>query len=111
MEDVFIGENIIKNLGLLKLCCVIFIIEFYMMNLGLLNGCYKARKPDKRAGSASKAVGIVRCGVQVLWLSYIMRLNLLGASTRWKRVGVVKGMKFDSSGRSKGSGIQSLKVL
>ena len=26
-------------------------------------------KPDKRAGSASKAVGIERCGVQVLWLS------------------------------------------
>ena len=30
----------------------------------------------------------------------MMRLNLLGASTRWKRVGFVKGMRFDSSGRS-----------
>jgi len=28
-------------------------------------------KPDKRAGSASKAVGIERCGVQVLWLSLL----------------------------------------
>ena len=41
----------------------------------------------------------------------ILRLNLLGASTRWKRVGVVKGMKFDSSGRSKGSGFHKLKGL
>ena len=31
-------------------------------------------KPDKRAGSASKAAGIERCGVQVLWLSPLWRL-------------------------------------
>lgn len=30
-------------------------------------------KPDKRAGSASKAVGTERCGVQVLWLSPSLR--------------------------------------
>ena len=30
---------------------------------------YLVAKPDKRAGSASKAAGSVRIGVQVLWLS------------------------------------------
>ena len=64
-----------------------------------------ARKPDERAGSASKAAGPIGCGAGPLRVA-MMRLNLLGASTRWKRVGSITGMKFDSSGRSSyGGGI------
>ena len=54
-------------------------------------------KPDKRAGSASKAVGIERCGVQVLWLSPYVKRTQAALSIRWKRIGSVKGMEVGTS--------------
>ena len=49
-------------------------------------------KPDKRAGIASKANGIERCGVQVLWLSPSPREF---REHRMQRVGAMLGwVKF-----------------
>ncbi len=81
-------------------------------------------KPDKRAGSASKAVGTERCGVQVLWLSPSprefgeYRMQRVGAMLGWvkfprrtcKRTSVWTEARLESDACSDGHEVRLLSL-